>query len=142
MGKIRKDLIRIKLKEIQENLRLVEDNLPETYLCFSGLGLVKDGLYKKTEFCIENVLDICSILNSDLGLGIPEDEEDILNKLIEAKILTKELGAKVKGMKGFRNFLVHRYGRIDDRKAYSSIKKGLKDFAEFEKEIKTFLRKN
>lgn len=38
-------------------------------------------------------------------------------------------------MRGFRNFLVHRYGSIDDRKAYKDIKEGLKDF---EKVFKAF----
>ena len=32
-------------------------------------------------------------------------------------------------MKGFRNILVHKYGEIDDRKAYQDIKNGLEDFS-------------
>jgi len=43
-------------------------------------------------------------------------------------------------MKGFRNILVHRYGRINDEIAYTIIKEHLQDFYKFietiEKSIK------
>lgn len=31
-------------------------------------------------------------------------------------------------MKGFRNFVVHRYGKIDDQTAYSILRTDLDDF--------------
>jgi len=42
-------------------------------------------------------------------------------------------------MKKFRNILVHKYGEIDDKKAYDEINKGLKDFEKIIKEIEKFL---
>jgi len=45
-------------------------------------------------------------------------------------------------MKGFRNILIHKYGEIDDEKAYENIKEGLKDFEKIIKEIEGFLEKN
>ena len=48
---MRETLIRTKIKEIEESLRLVEENLPDTFEEFSRLGLVKDGIYKRVEFC-------------------------------------------------------------------------------------------
>lgn len=136
---MRKDLIRIKLKEINENLRVVEENLPSSFNEFQNLGLIRDGIYKKIEFCIENVLDICAVLNSDLTLGIPADEDDIINNLINANFLPKSIGSRVKRMRGFRNFLVHRYGRIDDKIAFKDIRKGLRDFHRFENAIRGIL---
>jgi len=41
---MRETLIRTKIKEIEESLRLVEENLPDTFEEFSRLGLVKDGI--------------------------------------------------------------------------------------------------
>lgn len=114
---LRENIIRTKLKEMEESLKLVKDNLPEELDKFVGLGLVKDGIYKRIEFCIENMLDICATLNSDLGLGIPSSEEDIVENLIKNRIMTPKLGEKVKLMKGFRNILVHRYGKINDEMA-------------------------
>jgi len=137
---MREAIIRTKMEEIKESLKLIEENLPQKFEDFDKLGrLLKDGIYKRVEFSIENVLDICRIINTDLKLGIPKEEEDIINNLVKNGILSKEMGEKIKAMRGFRNFLVHRYGGIDDRIAFKEIKRGLKDFYSFLKEIDHFL---
>lgn len=135
MGLLRKDIIKTKMKEIKESLKLIEENLPEEPEKFAAMGLIKDGIYKRVEFCIQNVLDICAIMNSDLELGIPSSEEDIVENLVREGILSAELGERIKRMKGFRNILVHRYGRIDEEVAFESIKRGLNDFREFMEKI-------
>lgn len=139
---MRETIIRTKMEEIRESLRLIRENLPQKFEDFDKLGrLLKDGIYKRIEFSIESVLDICRIINTDLKLGIPREEEDIINNLIKNRILSRKIGEKVKAMRGFRNFLVHRYGGIDDRIAFREIKKGLKDFDSFLREIDRFLSK-
>ena len=136
---MRKRIIRTKMKEIEESIRLVEEHLPESFEEFSNLGLVKDGIYKRVEFAIENVFDICAIINADLNLGIPSSDEDILENLIKNNILSMKMKEKLKMMKGFRNILVHRYGKIDDKLAFRILKENLGDFYEFMKEIEEFL---
>lgn len=137
---IKKDLIGVKLKEIEETLNVIKENLPDNYEDFLDLGLIKDGIYKKVEFCIQNVLDICATINSDLDLGIPGSDEEIILNLVRGKIISRKMGGKVKAMKGFRNFLVHRYGGIDDELAFRNIKEHLDDFYEFMGEMKNFLK--
>lgn len=136
---MRKRIIRTKMKEIEESIRLVEEHLPESFEEFSNLGLVKDGIYKRVEFAIENVFDICAIINADLNLGIPGSDEDIVENLIKNNILSMKMKEKLKMMKGFRNILVHRYGKIDDKLAFRILKENLGDFHEFMREIEEFL---
>ena len=138
---LRTDIIKTKLKIIEENIELVKDNLPDNVNAFKALGLVKDGIYKRVETSIQEVISICSVINSDLKLGIPSNRDDIIISLIKNKIISQNIGEKVKEMKGFRNFLVHRYGRIDDEVAFKDIKKGLLDFDLFKKEILNYLKK-
>ncbi len=128
---MRKKIIRTKMKEIEESIRLVEEHLPDTFEEFSDLGLIKDGIYKSIEFAIENVLDICAIINTDLELGIPHDDKDIIENLVKKKILSEEMREKLKAMKGFKNIVVHRYGRIDDNIAFEILKENLSDFYAF-----------
>jgi len=137
---IRKGVIRIKIAEIRECLMLVSGNLPGSYEDFSRLGLVKDGIYKRMEFAIEDVLDICAIINTDLTLGIPSEDDDILNHLEAAGIFNAELIAQVRRMRGFRNIVVHRYGTIDDRLAFSLLHEQLPDFTAFIEIVENFLR--
>jgi len=138
---MRADIIRTKIKEIEESLKLVEDNMPESFEKFSNLGLVKDGMYKRLEFCIENVFNICAIVNTDLELGIPESDENIVENLMKNKVINKDLGENLKSMKGFRNILVHRYGKINDEMAYNIMIDHLSDFSDFIKEILHFIEK-
>jgi uncharacterized protein YutE (UPF0331/DUF86 family) len=128
---MRAEIIQTKIKEIEESLDLINENLPDTFKNFSNLGLVKDGIYKKLEFCIESVFDICAIINTDLKLGIPESDETIIDNLIRDSIISDVVGETLKSMKGFRNILVHRYGRINDEMAYHIIKEHLQDFYSF-----------
>lgn len=128
---MRKDLIRTKIKEIEESLEIVRENLPDDVREFTRLGIVKDGIYKRMEFAIENVIDICAVINTDLDLGVPSSEEGIIANLVKKNVVSKEIGDIVRQMKGFRNFLVHRYGDFDDRIAFESITSGMDDFNQF-----------
>jgi len=139
--KIRKREVEHKLSEIDDALVKVEENLPKTLDDFLHLGLVKDGIYKKLEFAIENVIDICSMFNADLSLGIPSDDEDIIKNLETEKILSKKLIEKIRKMKSFRNILVHRYGKIEDEMAFDILQNNLLDFQLFKKEILEILKK-
>ncbi len=79
---MRTEIIRTKFAEIQESLELIRENLPDSFEEFALLGLLKDGMYKRIEFSIENVFDICVIINTDHMLGIPSSDEDILIKKV------------------------------------------------------------
>lgn len=141
MKEIRKEEIKQKLREIADSVRIVKDNLPSQLIEFLGLGLAKDGIYKKIEFAIENVIDICSILNSDLSLGVPSDDEDIITNLEVNKVLNKKTIKVVRNMKSFRNILVHKYGKIDDEIAFEILHNNLYDFDIFRKEILKLIQK-
>lgn len=138
---MRKEIIESKLTKIIDSLNVIIENMPDEYDDFSRLGLVKEGLYKKVEFAIETILDICAIINSDLGLGVPGIEDDILDNLEKKRIFKKEVVVKIREMKGFRNLLVHKYGDIDDKRAFESIKEGLEDFSTIVNEIENVLKK-
>lgn len=138
---MRTQIIQTKIKQIDDSLNEIAENLPTDFPTFSNLGLIKDGIYKKLEFCIETVFDICAIINTDLKVGIPESDENIIDNLIRKKIITKELGELLKTMKGFRNILVHRYGTINDEIAYTIIKEQIQDFYTFIEKIEKIIEK-
>lgn len=138
---MRIELIKHKLKSIIENIDLVKENIPDNLEEFKKLGLIKDGIYKKIEVSIQEIINICSIINSDLKIGIPSNRDEIISALEDKEVISKEVGKKIRELKGFRNFLVHRYGRIQDEIAYEDIKEGFDDFTLFSNEILKFLNK-
>lgn len=93
------------------------------------------------QISIECVIDISLLLVRGLRLGTPADEEDALAKLERKKIISKDLFTRLKGMKGFRNVLVHRYAQINDEKAYDALEKNLGDFEEFREVVLGIIKK-
>ena len=91
---------------------------------------------------IECVLDICSILASELKLGLPSTREDLFEKLESSHIISSKMMNTLRKMKSFRNIIVHRYGIVDDELVYKILKDYLGDFANFKKEILEFLKKD
>jgi len=125
-----KDKITKKISDIEDSVRLVKDNLPENFDEFLDMDkLERDGIYKNIEFSIQNILDICAILLKEKNLKVPASDEDMLNELKKAKILSPGILNIIHQMRGFRNYLVHRYGDLDDETAFDDIKKGINDFS-------------
>lgn len=139
--RIRTDLIRIRLAEMRDSIKMVQEHLPRSYEEFQQLGIVKDGIYRRTEFAIENILDICAILNTDLELGVPAGDDDILGHLQADGILPLPVIQTIRSMKAIRNIVVHRYGVIDDAIAFALLLRHINDFDVFRSEIESFLKR-
>lgn len=125
-----------KLAEARDSVKLVRENLPNTYEEFLSMNrLERDGIYKNIEFAIQNILDICAIMVKDEDLRVPSNDDDIFKELQDAEVMSEDVIETIRKMKGFRNFLVHRYGFLDDKIAYNDIKAGLTDFTVIFEEI-------
>ena len=84
---IRVERIEHKKAEIIESINFVSKNLPLSFEDFESSKILMNALYKQIEFAIQNVMDICSIINSDLDLGFPENDDSILDHLDKNKIV-------------------------------------------------------
>jgi len=60
------------------------------------------------------------MLLKDLGFRVEDDYSNI-EKLVELKVIDEELGEKLKTCNGLRNWLVHRYNRIDTKIVLESV---------------------
>ena len=121
------DIINIKIREIEYSIELIKSRIPQTLDEFLKLDeLLRDGIYKRVEYIIQNILDILAIFTKYLR-NIPGDDDEMIELLIRAKLINEETGKKVKQMKAFRNFLVHRYGKVFHELAYENIVKGFND---------------
>jgi uncharacterized protein YutE (UPF0331/DUF86 family) len=93
------------------------------------------------QLAIECVVDICHLLVSGLRLGLPSEEDDLFEKLEKAGIISSPMKGRLKGMKGFRNILVHEYEDINDLIVYDTIRTRLGDFEAFRGEVVKALQK-
>lgn len=136
---MREELIRNKLSIISDMSSSVKEYIPDDPESFIDMGIVRDGIYKRLEYSLENVFDVCAIINADLKLGIPEDDENIVRNLIKNGVLEEKWMERLRTMKAFRNVLVHRYGIIDDRLSYRIMMEHMNDFGDFVEAIEVFL---
>ena len=119
--------IKQKIIEIDESLEIIHNNLPNSLEEFTVLGITKDGIYKRLEFIIQNILDCFMLIYKKNKIGIPESVDDVINDLKAKKIFKNKTTNLVKSMKGLRNIIAHRYGKIDDSIVFDLLKNNLDD---------------
>ena len=128
-----------KLDEMQHYKDELENMLPDEEAYHTNLTL-RRACEKTIELMIECVLDVIVMIISSEKLGLPEDEDNLIELLAKKKIISQKLTTLVKGMKGFRNIIVHKYGEVKNELAHEFMTSQLKDFDVFEKEIYYYLQ--
>ena len=130
-----------KMREIADSLLVIEEGIPKSEEEFLSAGLVKDGIYKRLEFCIQNIIDIFSMMYSSRRLGVPATVDDVFQGMLKKEVLSKKVVLLAEEMKGMRNVLVHKYGEIDDAQVYGFLTERLEDFEVILNAIEMYLTK-
>lgn len=123
-----------RLGELDGYLRELGQVAPESFEAYQSVA-TRRACERLLQVAIESVIDTCALVVSGLSLGVPGDEEDLITKLENADVLSTSTAETVRSMKGFRNILVHQYGRVDDRIVYEKARSGLADFERFKAEV-------
>jgi len=120
-----------KFQQLDEYLKILEkiSKTPkETFLIDKILiGSAKYYLQVSIECC----LDVANHIIASEKLRAPRDYPDSFLVIQEERLISSELGDKLRQMAKFRNRLVHLYGEIDNTNVYEYIKGDLKDIKEF-----------
>lgn len=140
LEKLDRSRILSKLDEMIQYVKELRDMLPEEEEYQHNL--IKRRASEKTiEVAIESLIDVSAMIVSSKKLGLPANEENIFDILIENGILCKKLGEILKDMKGFRNILIYRYAHIDDVIVHHNLNTILDDFYEFKDAIESYMSK-
>ena len=70
----------------------------------------------------------------------PEDNQEAVSILFGKKIISENLASSLEGIAGFRNILVHEYGKIDRRRVYQYLLEKSELFKVFKKEVLNWLK--
>ena len=136
-----KERILKRLDDLNSYMEEIKESIPKTLEGYTNSRKTRRICERLLQISIEATIDVCSLMNKELKLGAPSDEDDMFNKLKGKKIISTSMQNTLKKMKGFRNILVHRYAEVDDELVFEFLKNDLKDFELFKKEILTFLKK-
>jgi len=135
-----KERILAKLGELDGYVSELKGIIPRNFSAYKSTE-IKRACERLLQISLEAVLDVCNILVSELKLGIPENEDAVLEKLKKSGIITDSLHKRLAKMKRTRNVLVHRYGIIDDKLIFGMLERDINDFGKFRKEVIHFLKK-
>ena len=78
------------------------------------------GVFYNLLTSIESAMGIAAMLVKDLGRRVEDDYSNI-ETLQELGVLDKKLSESLKRCNGLRNWLVHRYNRVDEELVLSSV---------------------
>ncbi len=127
--------IKDKLSELQVYIVELKEDIPEEKERYLEERLTRRACERTFQLACEDVLDICNLIIAGKGFGLPKDNRDAIRKLADNKIISKKLEARLEDMVSFRNLLVHKYGKVDDSKAYYYLKEEIDDLYEFAEAI-------
>ncbi len=133
-----KERILNRISILEKHLKELQEIIPKSYQNYQEIK-TKRSCERLLQISIECVMEICSLMVAGLKLGLPGEEDDLIQKLINSGIFSDSLGAVLKKMKGFRNRLVHEYEKTDDRLVYEILKRNYNDFEKFKNSIKKAL---
>ncbi len=116
-------------------MKELHDLLPENDQEFYNSLEKRRAIERQLQICIEAVVDIAFLLLKLLQFGPPQNEGNIFDLLDDYLTNTENL----KAMKGFRNILVHQYGKVDQNRVLQFTKENLDDFYTFVGDVKGIL---
>ena len=140
MANLDRERILAKIDQLDAYIAELQEIAPNNFAEYQRVEK-KRACERLLQVSIEVVIDICNLLVSGLRLGLPAEEEDLFRKLLKAGVISKEMGGKLREMRGFRNILVHEYAQVDDKLVYEAVKTKLEDFTLFRRDILVYLER-
>ncbi|MEQ9715328.1 MAG: type VII toxin-antitoxin system HepT family RNase toxin [Candidatus Asgardarchaeia archaeon] len=128
------DLIEMRISQIKE----WTNNFNEED--FDRNELVKLATYKAFQEIVEGSMDVIAMLCKDNGIP-PRDDYSNIEALLKKKIIDDELSKIMIEGNGLRNRIVHKYNKLDDKKAFIEIIESLPEFERFIEVVENWIEK-
>ena len=128
------DLVRRKLAELSEYVSQVSEYRELTAEAYRRDWKVQRIVDRTLQMAIETCVDIASHVVADRQLRAPATYAETFEILVEAGLMSPDLGEAMVKMTGFRNVIVHEYAGIDADVVVRILREGLGDFRRFEAE--------
>jgi uncharacterized protein YutE (UPF0331/DUF86 family) len=137
------DVVLNKKESIERSIKQIRlyYGLPSD-LPFEKDYLKQDAIAINLQRIAEQAIDIANHLIKKKKLGLPKDSRESFDILAHAGIIPDDLSAKLKGMVGFRNILVHDYRKLDLGIMLDVIERRLDDLIDFTNLAMEYSRRN
>lgn len=101
--------------------------------------LEKAALERITQMCLESVLDVGNAMIDGFIMRDPGSYDDIIDILMDEKVISTETGKAVKNLISFRKPLVRGYTEIDHHELFEQFSKHLSELSTFAENVRDYL---
>jgi len=127
-------IIEAKLRAIEEKLSEIESWQIISYEKLKMNSMLRNATERALQVAIDSIIDICEHILALEGISAPDTSANVVKKIIEIGIITNS--PEYLEMIRFRNFIVHRYEKIDLEIVYAIVSNRLPVFRNFIHEIR------
>jgi len=136
---IRPEAIRVRLKKFREMIARLERIRARGEEIYNNDDLLQSAAERALQIASQCILDIGNHIIAEMLLPLPGDNDEIVNTLKTAGIISEDLSSRLAGLGGFRNVLVHDYLTLDQGRIFHEHLGHLDDLRDFAAEIVKFL---
>lgn len=130
-----KDLILVKAGSVKSHLnRVLEKRNVDLDSFIKDIDRQESILFN-IQTAVQNCIDIAAHIISEEGLGVPGSTTEMLYTLEKNGYLDNDLTQKMVKAVGFRNLIVHEYGKIELEQVYEIAQNDINDLNEYLKAI-------
>ena len=134
-----RDLVLTKAASVRRHLNRVIEKRDVDQRTFLNDVDRQESILFNLQMAVQNCIDIAAHIISEEGFGVPGSTNEMFYLLQENGYLEAELTEKMVSAVGFRNLIVHEYGKVDMKEVLKVARKDLDDLNEFLKAILTRL---
>lgn len=116
---IDRELLAERSAAVVRHLDRVADHLPEDPAGLLPMTSTTDTVVLHLWQAVQVVIDLALSTCVRLGLGSPPTYADAFRELADAGVIPDELADRLARAAGFRNLIVHGYGRLDLRRVHA-----------------------
>jgi uncharacterized protein YutE (UPF0331/DUF86 family) len=132
---IDKNLIMAKAGKVDAHLRRIKAKRSAKLQEFLDDLDIQESILFNLQMAVQNCIDIAAHVISDDELGVAGSTNEMFYILQENGYLTPALTEKMVAAVGFRNLVIHEYGKIDLSKVYHVAQDDIDDLEEYLKAI-------
>lgn len=134
-----RDLLRRKLAELAEYVSQVSEYRDLTVERYHADWKTQRIVERTLQMAIETCLDVAGHALADRGLRAPSTYAEAFEILVQAGLMSRDLGRVIVEMTPFRNVIVHEYARIDAAVVVRILREHREDVRRFETEALRWL---
>jgi uncharacterized protein YutE (UPF0331/DUF86 family) len=126
-----KDLIIAKASSVKRHLSRIKEKRDTDLETFLKDLDRQESILFNLQMSIQNCIDIAAHIISEEGVGVPGSTNEMFYLLEDNGYISVDITEKMVKAVGFRNFIVHEYGRVELKQVFEVAKKEIEDLEKY-----------